>query len=518
MLACAVLVPLGAFLLGASRAAQYESTTEVYVDKRNLAAAITGIEISSGIGNEERIATTEANLALTPEVARRALARVNGAELGPAELLDRVSVEPKGPSDVLTVTVVHRDARLAELLADAYATAFAGYRGELDTQAIANARDKAAVQLADIVASGRERSELARTLEAQIQELDTLRALSTSRISKIRGASAAVQVSPRPLRDAALGLLVGLVLGVGLAFLVEALDTRLRSASEISEQLGMPLLARLPTPPRKLSKSDDLVMLAQPSNTDAEAFRMFRTNLEFALLDLDARTLLFTSAVETEGKSTSAANLAVALAKGGRRVALVDLDLRRPYLERFFELPTTPGVTDVALGRTPLDEALRRIDLATGRGLAGRPNGGANGRVDVGSLDVLVSGPIPPDPGEFVGTARLREIVRSLRERYDLVLLDSPPLLRVGDAMTLTRRVDAVVVVTRLNLVRRPMLAELQRLLVASPARVLGFVVTGADAGSKDDAYGYGYRYHGALEPEPEPELEDAAPSVETRT
>jgi receptor protein-tyrosine kinase len=284
------------------------------------------------------------------------------------------------------------------------------------------------------------------------------------------------------------------VLGAGLAFLVDTLDTRVRSASEIGGRLNLPLLARIPSPPRKLAREDRLVMLANPTGSQAEAFRMLRTNLDFAQLDSEARTLLVTSAVEKEGKSTTAANLAVALVRAGRRVALVDLDLRRPYLERFFQLPTTPGITDVALGRTQLAEALQRIDLGTGLGSArSLANGQENGRGEQGVLDVLTSGPIPPDPGEFVGTRRLEQILAELRRDYELVLLDSPPLLRVGDAMTLSTRADGVVVVTRLNLVRRPMLGELKRLLAAAQAPVLGFVVTGADAGKRDDAYGYGY-------------------------
>jgi Mrp family chromosome partitioning ATPase len=177
-------------------------------------------------------------------------------------------------------------------------------------------------------------------------------------------------------------------------------------------------------------------------------------------------------------------------------VALVDLDLRRPFLERFFRLPTTPGLTDVALGRSTLSEALRRIDLGTGHEAEGRADGAAgNGRAEPGALDVIASGPIPPDPGEFVGTRRLSEIIRELRGHYDMVILDSPPMLRVGDAMTLATHVDGLIVVARLNLIRRPILAELRRLLSTTPTRVLGFVATGSHEGKKEDAYGYGYSY-----------------------
>jgi len=274
---------------------------------------------------------------------------------------------------------------------------------------------------------------------------------------------------------------------------LEALDTRVRSAEEIGEYLKIPQIGSVSPPPKKLLKDDQLVMLAQPRGTQAEEFRVLRTNLEFVSLAVDeVKTVLITSAVEQEGKSTVAANLALALARSGKRVCLVDLDLRRPYVHRFFHLLRGKGITDVALGRATVDEALAGIDPATG--LQTRPSKDG----DSGRLDVLVSGPLPPDPGEFVATQKLADILAELHRRYDLVLLDSPPLLRVGDAMTLSSRADGLVVLTRLNIVKRPMLRELSRMLESVPITKLGFVVTGLqrEAGySGGYAYGYGYGY-----------------------
>jgi non-specific protein-tyrosine kinase len=233
---------------------------------------------------------------------------------------------------------------------------------------------------------------------------------------------------------------------------------------------------------------------------------MLRTNVEFSALGKEAHVIMVTSATEQEGKSTTISNLAVAMARAGQHVVLIDLDLRRPFIDRFFKLDGRPGLTQVALGSAQLGEAIVRIPLGGSDINASRMNGhefNGNGagsgeaslsrRRASGALDVLPSGPIPPDPGEFVGTARLTEILEHIRTHADIVLIDAPPLLHVGDGLTLSAKVDALLVVTRMDAMRRPILGELKRLLDTMPAHKLGFVITGAEA---EEGYGYGYGYH----------------------
>jgi capsular exopolysaccharide synthesis family protein len=199
---------------------------------------------------------------------------------------------------------------------------------------------------------------------------------------------------------------------------------------------------------------------------------MLRTNIDFANLDVHAKTIMVTSSVQGEGKSTTAANLAIAYALSGKRVVLVDLDLRKPNLRQFFELGRASGVTDVALGLVPLSKALAPVA--------------------VNGLWVLQAGTTPPNPGEFVGSQALAGVLTQLAETVDIVLVDAPPLLQVGDAMTLSSAVDAVLVLTRLKTLRRGMLGDLRRALDQMPARVLGFAVTDAKEGA-----GYGYGTYG---------------------
>ena len=202
---------------------------------------------------------------------------------------------------------------------------------------------------------------------------------------------------------------------------------------------------------------------------------------------------MVSSAVAQEGKSTTAANLAMALARAGRCVVLVDLDLYQPNLGEFFSL-SGPGVTDVVLGTADLSAALVPIQIPSQLdgyrdGLHSNGNGAV--RLNDGSLEVLPAGEIPPDPGDFMNTQALREVLQRLEERADTVIIDTSPLLQAGDAMTLSTKVDGLLVVVRLNVARHKMLAELARVLGRSPATKLGFVLTDVPV---EPGYGYAYR------------------------
>jgi non-specific protein-tyrosine kinase len=204
---------------------------------------------------------------------------------------------------------------------------------------------------------------------------------------------------------------------------------------------------------------------------------------------------MVTSGLEEEGKSTTVANLAIAFARTGKRVALVDLDLRRPSLGRFFDLNGHAGLTDIALGHVELGEALCTIPVAAPHDDDDDDRMRFNGNVGIeGLLEVLPTGPLPPDAGEFIQSRVVAEILRELEERADIVLIDAPPMLHVGDAMALTAKVDGLILVSRLNVLRRPMVSELRRMLSTAPAVTLGFILTGAHLEDSYEAVGY-YAY-----------------------
>jgi Mrp family chromosome partitioning ATPase/capsular polysaccharide biosynthesis protein len=490
-----LIVPLAALGFSLHQQAQYQASAQVLLQQQDLSNSLNGVATSNNTP-ADRAAQTQANLARVPNVAQRAI-EASGVPMTASALLASSSVATATNSDLLTFDVTNHSPALAARLATAYARAYVGYRLESDTAPIKAALAEVEQQIATVPKSGA----LLANLEAKATQLRTIAALKTANATLVRAAGTAQQTAPKTTRNVMLGLILGLFLGIGLAFLREALDTRVRSAEAIGEQLQLPLLARLPQPSKKLRAENRLVMLADPSSVHAESVRMLRTNVEFASLGKKAKVIMVTSATEQEGKSTTISNLGIALARSGKHVVLVDLDLRRPFVDKFFDLGDRPGITQVAIGAVSLDEAITRIPIV-GRDSHARPattrNGNGNGFASqsVGTLDVLLAGPIPPDPGEFVGTARLASLLEHVAANADVVLVDAPPLLHVGDGLVLSSRVDAVIVITRMDVMRRPMLTELKRLLDAMPANKLGFVVTGAESEESYGGYGYGGRYY----------------------
>jgi succinoglycan biosynthesis transport protein ExoP len=454
--------------------ALYTASAQVLLNDQtaaNLVGLQTGV-LSTDAAN--RFAETQKLLARVPEVARRAL-KAAGVRARAEDFLRQSSVSAAPGQDLLDFNVTNRSSALAIRLATEYARQFPIYRRELDTESLRQAQQEVRGQLALARASGGTQSPLFQSLSARLEQLNTLAALQTTSAQLVRPADHASQVQPHPLRASVIGLALGLLVGVALALLRDATDTRLRSATEIAEALDVPLLARIPPPPKGVWA---LVSLEKPASIEAEAFRILRTNLEFATLERDAKTVMITSGTAGEGKSTTAANLAVALAKAGTRVTVVDLDLRQPGISRLFDVKNGPGITDVALKRATLRTATTLIMKGAAPGESLPEPGSDAQRLDEGSLHFVGAGTAPPDPGAFIASRAFADILAGLKRRSDVVLIDAAPLLSIADTMALTDQVDAVLVVVRLSSARRPMVEELKRVLDSSPVSVLGVAVT----------------------------------------
>lgn len=491
-----ILVTAAAAFFSYRQVPLYEASSRALLTRDNIASRVSGIEESASIQQADRFAETQARVARLAEVAAATLRRAGLDDRTPARFLRQSSVGADARADVLNFSVIDVDPDTAVKLATAYALSYQRARVQFESRGIQRARASLSDRLVELEEEGGRRSELYRELVGKEQELATLEALLTSSASIVSPAETAQQIQPRYTRNFVLGGMLGLMFGTLLALLWNAVDTRVRSAEEVAETLGLPLLARLPEPPKRLRSDRRLIMLGEPNGAGAEAFRMLRRNLEFVNLERGARTIMVTSSVQGEGKSTTIANLAVALARAGQRVVLVDLDLRRPIIDRFFRLEGRAGVTDVALGQARLDEALVSVAVAKADPTPHVPENGHGG---AHILKVLPAGTPPPNPGEFVESRALADILTQLRAQADLVLVDAPPLLQVGDAMGLSARVDALFLVARLKIVRRPMLRELRRVLETCPASKLGFCLAGAQL--EEDVYQAGYYNYRKEEP-----------------
>jgi len=469
----ALVVPLVAYVASAQQPKVFRATSEVLLNRDDLGSVLIGLPTNT-VTDPERNARTQAALARVPAVARLAIQQSKVGGMAYWDLLGSSDVTPRAATDLLIFGVNHNDPKVAARLATAYAKAFTKYKLKMDTTSLTRARQELQGRLAELSRSGATNTVIYRELARKSQDLRTLEILQVP-ASVVREPRNAGQIAPTPSRNAMLGVMLGLMIGLGGAFLLNALDRRIRDAEEVERELQIPLLAKLPAPRRR---GDRLTILDRPPDEVTEAVGRLRTSFDFANAELQAKVVMTTSAGAQEGKSTTIANLAVALSRTGRHVVLVDLDLRRPSLARLFHLPDGPGVTDVATGDAEFPAVLNPISTIP---LRSRVTALRDGETSAGTLEVVTAGRTRVDPGEFVETTGLTDLLHQLRNRADIVFVDAPPVLAAGDAMALTRKVDAILLINRLGTLKRPTLIELTRALDRSPAPLLGFVATGAD-------------------------------------
>ena len=294
-------------------------------------------------------------------------------------------------------------------------------------------------------------------------------------------------IKPRRFQNLLLALIVGLTLGGGLAFFTESLDRSIKNPEEAEALLGIPVIGLIPSIGDLDGKfkgtrneieliSTRLVTQFVPRSPVAEAYRTVRTNLSFSRPDNPPRTILVTSAVPQEGKTTTTANLAITLAQMGGKTLIVDSDLRRPAIRKVFNLESKEGLTDYLIGKGALDALIRTTDI---------PN-----------LYILPAGQIPPNPSEVLGSQRMKELVAELSRRFEMVFFDSPPVVAVTDAAVLSRYTDGVVLVVQSGATDREAVARAKTLLGNVQANLLGLVLNNIRIESTYGSYHYRYYYH----------------------
>jgi Mrp family chromosome partitioning ATPase/capsular polysaccharide biosynthesis protein len=472
-----LLVGAAAFAFAVREPRRYEASAQVLLTSQDVGAILTNTANPEASGQPDRIAQTQAQLARVPAVLRRTLRAAGVRDLTSDRLLQDSAVTADPTSDLLTFVVKASTSSLAERLATAYAHQFTAYGHALDLAPLTATSQRLTTRLEQLRKAGLAGSSLAVTLRGRLREVSALTELRSPDATVVRDAGAAQQIQPRPFRGLAIGLPVGLVLGVAIALLARVLDTRVRTTSDLERWLRLPLLGRIPRPPRRFRHG--LVMRHAPTSPYAEALAALRTNVELANR-IDGGAVLMATSVTgdpIEGKSTTVANLAIAFARVGHRVVLVDLDLRQPTLAGLFDVDGTPGLTEVLVGQAGLEDALLPLPLDASVARRWGKSHDPVAPVELGgSLHLLPAGAASVHAPDLVGSPAVGVLLDRIREYADLVLVDTPPLLRASDAVALSARVDALVFVVRIGHERRGTLGEARRILSRVPAAKLGFI------------------------------------------
>ena len=456
----------------------------------------------------QRLSATFAAIATTRPVLEGVIHDL-GLDMAADDLRAHVVAEAPVDSTLVTITVQDQDPALAASIANGVANgliavspAIQGRTAELQAsieddlkatqEQIATTQARVEVLASLTAPTAAQAGELS-TLEGRLVSLrstfTTLLGFSsgnaTNQISVIEPAiTPDGPVSPRTLLNVVLAALLGLVLSVGIALLVEFVRDPIKDSDDVEATLGASTLGAISRMRGEGGRSPiyQLATLLYPRSAAAEAYRTLRTNIEFASVDAPLRNLLVTSASPGEGKTVTACNLAVAFAQAGRRVLLIDADLRRPGVHVLFDLPNTQGLTSLLSSDERGVEAVAQT-------------------TEQGNLRVLTTGPLPPNPAELLGSERMRTVLERLAAGVDLMVFDSPPLRAVADAAILSSFADGTVFVVDASVSRRRAVRQGREALARAGARVLGVVLNRITGAARADHVGY-YGVYGAKEEE----------------
>jgi len=450
----------------------------------------------------QRLSTTYATIATTRPILQVVIDSL-GLDETPDGLLRRVEADAPLDSTLLTIAARDPDAERAAAIANFIAAqlidesgAVEGRQAELqaalDADLAATRREiiRAETEAAQLLAIGERTDTQEARLRAVEDRLPALRSTyatllsyaptsTANLLSVVEPASAPTDaIAPQVLLSGLLAAVLGLLVAAGLVAVREYLDDAVKSEDDLADIVDLPVLGSIAViPGRDLDARAHLATLLRPRSAAAETYRTLRTNVDFAAVDRTVHNLLITSAVPREGKTVTAANLAIAFAQAGRLVILVDADLRRPSVHRAFGLTNTWGLTTLLRGEAHGADSVAQ-------------------RTEQGNLRVITTGPLPPNPAELLGSQRMRAAVDEIAAGAELVIYDSPPLEAVADAAILAAVVDGVVLVVEAGRTRRRAVRMGHNALRRVGASILGTVLNRA---SQSSQHAYASYYESAL-------------------
>ncbi len=511
--------------LSLSQEKTYVATASVSFLEENRSNAEAGLPATPS-QTAAQLAAEGATTMLSNDVLRRARTQLEAAgQLNDHyprldELRGMLATSVDATSALVAVQASAGDPKFAAALANEVANGAVTIRKNVERKRFGRLADRVERQytkLRDESAASRDRNESgSRTdfaLASLLDRISTLRTLSLTAAPARLADSATVPpapASPKPARSTLFGGLMGLLLGVGLAFVRSSLDRRLRDANEIREALDLPVVGWVRA--EALGNAACVPNGRDPmADQDVESFRILRTNLEFLDVDHPIKKILVTSPQPAEGKSTVAASLASAHAVAGKRTLLVECDLRRPCLPERMSINRSPGLSDYLAGVAAMADIVQTVELiqpqvgVNGAGKAGADHDGtiADARaateteLKAGELVVIAAGSRTNRPAELLDSKRFHEFLDEVDDAYDIVVIDTPPLLAVSDPLAIVPLVDAIVLCIRADQTTRDQARAVKQALAQLPERTTAVVVTGLEVGRESDYGYYSHAYYG---------------------
>ncbi len=484
ILLCFVVVAGVAFGLSKQQTKKYTATASLVFSNSQLSQQVAGLPVANG-NNQQAQQNTNVKLIELGDMAEKT-ASILGRGLTKDDIKEDLSATAQGESNIVDVAVAANSPSLAAEIANTYTNQFVNEQQHSNSRAFNSALRIVHRQLAALPPKERATTQ-GLALQERAQSLEIFALLQSGTVQVAQPATAPTSPSsPKTLRNTALGAVLGLMLGLGIAFLLERFDRRIRKPQDLGSIYGLPLLGVVPESgaySRTAGRSGAVRGSLPPG--DAEAFHLIRAHLRYFNVDKELRTLMVVSAAPGDGKTTVARHLATAAASVGSKVLLLEADLRRPTLARLLDIAAGPGVSDVLIGAASLSDASQTVILD--------PESGDRGR----ALCVLTAGAtLPPNPGELIESHAMETLLAKARAEYDLIVIDTPPLTAVSDAFPLLGKVDGVIIVGRVGRNRRDVAHRLHETLAGAGAPLLGVIANGVNArGPGSYAYAYTYEY-----------------------